>query len=395
MKINGLSRVKMPITQNVEVIEMIRRLYEMHKEIDNLFGDKLSYDTFTFLFSSIQFIEKSTKRDELATIKSKEFTEDAIPRYVILCAMRHAAKILDKMIKKTRSEGRVFYPTDYFQLESMVLEHEDGVIINAFKYNELLSKLLNANPDLQKTIQIYDDELKEFGRFWILERFFPPDDRKLWLEGIELLRNINDLVIDDIRDYILNNEEGKPKEEEKVDLNSSVASRKDFKKLSSNSKMPTIRNAGGAKTHLNSEKNINAREGKRQPSVKNKKNQAKAHMDRSYESDDDSILMGRGNIGTKLDLLRPPKVWNFPIEKYKRPKPNEKVEIRIVDPTEFYKDHRVVRFMDILNQIKVNMIEYSSNKGQIWNYYYDKILPIIGIQNTSREKRKSTGEDLK
>ena len=46
-------------------------------------------------------------------------------------------------------------------------------------------------------------EVNKFGRFWLMEYYFPPDDREKWLEAIEILSNVNKLVQEDIRDMIL------------------------------------------------------------------------------------------------------------------------------------------------------------------------------------------------
>ena len=61
----------------------------------------------------------------------------------------------------------------------------------------------------------------------------------------------------------------------------------------------------------------------------------------------------------------------------------KKIEIRKVDPKDFYKDKRVTKFIKILNQVKINMMEYSAvTKKNIWQNYMDKILSIMGLTYT-------------
>jgi hypothetical protein len=109
----------------------------------------------------------------------------------------------------------------------MPLEIEGGHLINAFELNENSKKIMEGSPELKLISDRLESEIKEFGgRFWILEGFFPIEDRKLWLEGIDILRNINTFVIDDIRDYILSsyNEIEKINNEKKMNKNTETNS---------------------------------------------------------------------------------------------------------------------------------------------------------------------------
>ena len=55
------------------------------------------------------------------------------------------------------------------------------------------------------------DEINKFGRFWLMEGYFPPEDRDKWIQAIESLSNINRLVQEDIRDMILTGNDEKYK----------------------------------------------------------------------------------------------------------------------------------------------------------------------------------------
>ena len=68
--------------------------------------------------------------------------------------------------------------------------------------------------DLQERKQKYDSEVAQFGRFFLMEGFFNKSDKDLWIEAIEALSYINELVREDIRDKILNETEEKKNERE-------------------------------------------------------------------------------------------------------------------------------------------------------------------------------------
>jgi hypothetical protein len=52
----------MPITANVEFIEMVRKIYDMHIIIEMLMGDKLKQDQYVFIYKLLKFFFYSTKR---------------------------------------------------------------------------------------------------------------------------------------------------------------------------------------------------------------------------------------------------------------------------------------------------------------------------------------------
>ena len=114
--------------------------------------------------------------------------------------------------------------------------------------------------------------------------------------------------------------------------------------------------------------------------------------------------------------LRPPFVWNFPIERIeeireklqknkerieevnrtkhkritkKQTKPkldivfkeeSKKNEIRKVNPFPYYHDGRIERFIDLFNELYVNCMKYAKSKGNTWEYVYCKILNVLGIE---------------
>ena len=65
MKINGLARVKMPITENVEVIAVQKNIFDLHLILENIVGDKLKYDQYLFIYQSLTFIIDSNIKEEI------------------------------------------------------------------------------------------------------------------------------------------------------------------------------------------------------------------------------------------------------------------------------------------------------------------------------------------
>ncbi len=110
-------------------------------------------------------------------------------------------------------------------------------------------------------------------------------------------------------------------------------------------------------------------------------------------------------IPNNLELLRPPNVWNFPINKLKEIR-NKKIlaedgvvkeEIREVDPTINYHDGRIEKFFKLFDVIYNNMRNYcTTKKADIWNYYFDKVLVALGIHYSpfdfKKEEDKKEGE---
>jgi len=394
MKINGTTRMKIPVSENVEIISKIKKIYDLHLIIDNLMGDKLRYDQFLFIYNCITFIVESSIKEEITIFKDKNFMEDSIPKYIVLSALKNSVVVMNKMKEKVKSQNELFSYDNFFQIKKFILGSENNIIFNSFEPNDVQKKLLTQ--EIEENMNILNEEIKEFGgRFWILEEFFDPEDRNLWLEGIELLKDINFSVIDDMRDYIFTNF-GLEKDKKKADENMSakkdnISSRKDIKKQS-NSNMGKL----SSKKSVGKSKDVKlASRPKRSAS---KKQTEKLNNLEKSDLDDESILFGGNNKVTtmNLDNLRPPNVWNFPIESVKKAKDAEKMVIRNVDPRNFYKDGRVGVFLEVLNKITNKMMEYcKKSKPNLWLYFFENILKIHSISYVFPEKTLQKEEEKK
>ena len=108
MKLNGLSRILIPISLNIDLIEIIKKLYDVYNVIDRIMGDKLLHEQYSFIYTQINFLMNSNIREELEVYKGKDLVEECIPRYIFYESMRHSARVLQKMMSNSRKEGGHF-----------------------------------------------------------------------------------------------------------------------------------------------------------------------------------------------------------------------------------------------------------------------------------------------
>ena len=250
------------------------------------------------------------------------------------------------MIEHSRSDGGHFDINDYYQPLKHKLDSEDNIVINAFELKEAYEKAMSD--EMKVNIAILLKEIAQYGRFWLMEGFFPPEEKEKWIEVISPLSTINVLVQEDIRDMILLGTEMKMKEEKqpKMEMKQSVEETKEKDKHGHRRNSKMIKQKSINKT---SNKNVNRRK-----SSMNKKE--------SFDLSEEEMT---SPIPKKLDVLRPPLVWNFPIERViamknaallKEKNETAKVEIRKVSPNICYKDHRVERFMELFNVLYTDAI---------------------------------------
>lgn len=188
MKLNGLSRILIPISLNIDLIEIIKKLYDVHNVIDRIMGDKLLHEQYSFIYTQINFLMDSNIREELEVYKAKDLVEECIPRYIFYESMRHSARVLQKMMSNSRKEGGHFSIESYYQPTKHILDSEDNLVINCFELKESLKKALTE--ELNQKNEIIWKEIGLFGRFWLMEGYFPPEDKDKWIDAIIQLTNI-------------------------------------------------------------------------------------------------------------------------------------------------------------------------------------------------------------
>ena len=389
MKLNGLTRVLMPITLNVDIIKVIKEVFDLHNIIDNVMGNYLLYDQYIFIYNSIFFLTQSSVSEQVEKLKNRDYMEDNIPKYVIFQSMCKSVEVLEKLRKYYKEEvGRPFTFEDSYQVSKHQLEHEENDVIFAYELNDSFKRFLT--PDLEERKAQHDKEVKDFGRFWLMEGFFSKKDRNLWIEAIDLLSTVNELVREDIRDsFIYPREEGVTGDENSlnssqnsIDLNSSQISSKGIKTKKSTSK----RNSN-TKLAL-------VRKNTKKKDTKSRGNKKSFSRKRTLSSIDSK------KIPENINVFRPPNIWNFPYHRlYNLKHGNEENvahDIRKVDPTVCYKDNRIQKFLGLFNQIVENMRNYwRTEKPNAWDYFFNKILKALGITYISYKMLKEEEEEQK
>ena len=289
---------------------------------------------------------------------------------------------------------RIFQYKDSYQLTHHDLDNEDNELIFAYEiygpYKRFFVK------ELQDRKKKYDKEVTQFGRFWLMEGFFNKSDKNLWIEAIEALSNINELVREDIRDSILNEKEEKDEKEKEKEKDLSLF---DKLKVEDNFKETNMTN----KHKESSSSSISSRVSR----VYVKKNQnfkiTASRTKVTKKTKDKNMIIKKKVLIRKqsiqsvnsidltkfnLDSLRPPKVWNYPIfrlRKIKLDKNDAKStinNIREVDPTKCYVDGRVQKFNKLFETLYKNMRIYwnTGKKADTWEYFYDKVLKALNIK---------------
>jgi len=391
MKMNGYCRIKMPITQNTEIISITKKIFDLHILIDKIIGDKLKYDQYIFIYNSLTFIVESNLKEEISFLKDKNFMEDVLPKFVIYNSLRKCVDIIKNMKVKSKVKDEIFDLNNFFQPLKYELDTDSNSLINAWYYTDMMKK--QTNPEIEDIKSKLFSEIEEFGgRFWVLEGLFDPADRSLWMDAINLLKDINIAVQDDIRDYIIKNYEHYKNPDDFKRETSKKDTKKDNSRISTN-KMSSLKTLKKESTN----NRMTSSKGKK-PGNSQRRGHHNGRNEKSFDSFEDSVMQRNHKVisSIKIDEYRPPNVWNFPIEKLKIEKDEEnKIKIRDIDPRNTYKDGRVMVFLELLNKIKSKMLAFSEEKkAENWKYYFECVLKSHEIvYNFYSEKKKKKNEN--
>ena len=387
MKLNGITRILMPITKNIEIIEVIKNIFDLHNIINNTMGNYLLYDQYMFIYDSLQFLTTTTYSEQFEVLKNRDFMEECVPRYILYNFICRSAEVLNKMRSYYKEYvGRPFKFEDSYQITEHDLMNEDNDLIYAY---EIYGAHKNFFKDeIQNKKKRYDDEVKKFGRFWISEGFFQKEDKNLWLEAINILSEVNVLVREDIRDYFL---VGKKKdnsdENDNLSLNSSFQEQNSSVSGLSKSKSKTAKKGKNKLIPLTKKKSLNKTDSKN-----SKNRRIRKLSSRRYSS----ISTSENNkLPKDLNNLRPPSVWNYPIHRIEKIIIDcGKKEIRNVNPTVCYKDGRVNKFLNLFEEIYQKTQKYFMTSVDLWDYFYSKCLKALRISYTTNKELKAE-EELK
>ena len=447
MKLNGLARTLIPIQKNTEYIEVLKKIYDMHNIIDRILGDKLLYDQYLFIYDMIKFIHESVMKEDLEVYKTKNFMEKNVPKYIFFMSMIRTANVFIKFQKNSRKDGGHFTIDQYYQPLKHEIDGPNNIAFNAYEQNVEIKKGISDN--YRDTEKMLWDEINKFGRFWLMEGYFPPEDRDKWLVAIESLSNINRLVQEDIRDMILTGNDEKFKANLAKDKNENIfASRNSRvnnlvgdKNVSSNKILNTDNSVSDTSLNFTTnERKTNKKgtraQGRKRSTSRKGTNLSKhsQHRDKEKKSTRKDSLDSSDRIIASLPTnkngLRPPFVWNFPIERIeeirektkkekekmeqvhrdrnkrmatkKQPKPKldivfkeetKKNEIRKVNAYNYYTDGRIERFMNLFDEIFDNCMKYAKSKGNTWEYVYCKILQVFGIEYIFTQPKEELEEN--
>ena len=398
MKCNGMSRIEIPIKANKNFTVSMKAIFDLHHKKDRLFGNKLAYDQFNFFYNCLFTIVHSNLKEEISILKNKEFMESAVAKYIILTAMRNSVRIEENMRHYAKEKGELFKRENYFQILNYQQDSEYNDYIYCYDVKrhplfgtEKAQELNDIRSNLETEIKQYE------GRYWVLEELISKEDLPEWIQAIEILRNINHLVQDDIRDFLL-----------------IYYKEKDLQKLKEKDHHKRVSSSSKKNVNLNSSSSIKHLKSAQKDTIKDKKKKKlyrqNSNQDKSFESEDEIILNKKVNL--KYELLRPPFIWNFPTDKFKakyvkelkekekqREKDNFEIlkdknddelintEIRKVDPRDFYKDGRINEFLNLLNILTEKLLLNSiKNKNDIFKFIMECTLNVFGISYYKKEE---------
>ena len=407
MKLNGLNRILLPITANIEFTTLVKIVYDLHVSMDRIMGDKLKLEQYSFIYNQIDFIAKSNFKDELFLFKDKNFIEIGVSKYLFYQALCKSVEVMEKMRKNNRLNGIKYDNIDNF-IQTTKLNLDSITEFNSFNlynFDGFVPEDTNAyTPELKK--QIASDkiklnaELNLIGRFFILENFIDPDQKDNWIDLTTQLIEINSSVREDIKDYILRSSTSRvhPKEQSDSKATSRVSSRHNSRRNSrvqsrSTSRRNSFKYQEGSKPNVTKSVANPQKYGKKYHNNLNNSKVPKSGKKsdlkkRKNSSVDHNILDDSTNIivwkDIKLYRFKPPFVWNFPVEKIRElQKKNNHFEISSdnIDFNTIYKDGRVEKFLELFDAVFNSCMKYCQEKlRNNWEYMLYKIYEIYDIK---------------
>ena len=407
MKLNGLTRILLPITANIEFTTQVKLVYDLHVSIDRLMGDKLKLEQYSFIFKEIDFISKSNFKDELFFFKDKNFMEIGVSKYIFYQALCNSVEVMEKMRKNNRLNGIKYDNIDnYFQTTKLSLDSvTEYNSFNLYNFDNYIAEETKAyTPDLKKQIALdritLNQELKQIGRFFMLENFMDPDQKDNWIDLTTQLIEINSSVREDIKEHLLRSSSIRVKEHVQNDskATSRVSSRHASRRNSrSSSRKATNKHPAGY--YQNMSKSII-------PQKNQKKNQGVANnlsmstkftksgkkdirkkkemsMDNVLEDSSTNLIIVKD---LKISRFKPPFIWHFPIERIrelqkKNNTNNYEISTTNIDFNTIYKDGRVERFLELFNAVFDSCMKYCQEKlRNNWEYMLYKQFEIFDIK---------------
>ena len=415
MKLNGLNRILLPITANIDFTTQVKLVYDLHVSIDRLMGDKLKLEQYSFIYNEIEFISKSNFKEELFFFKDKKFMEIGVSKYIFYQALCKSVEVMEKMRKNNRLNGIKYDNVDnFFQMSKLSLDSiTEFNSFNMYNFDGYNAEETNAyTPELKKQIALdkiaLKEELKLIGRFFILENFIDPDQKDNWIDLTTQLIEINTSVREDIKDHLLRSSSIRVKEQKEPNINDSkvtsrVSSRQGSRRNSrvasrstsrrNTKKFPEGFHPNVNKSMINPPKNIKKNQIHNNLSISTKlnknvrkevKRKKEMSMDNVFEDTSSNLIMIKD---IKINRFKPPFIWHFPIERIrelqKKSNNNNPYEISTanVDFNSIYKDGRVERFLELFDAVFNSCMKYCQEKSRNnWEYMLCKQYEIFDIK---------------
>ena len=415
MKLNGLNRILLPITANIDFTTQVKLVYDLHVSIDRLMGDKLKLEQYSFIYNEIEFISKSNFKEELFFFKDKKFMEIGVSKYIFYQALCKSVEVMEKMRKNNRLNGIKYDNVDnFFQMTKLSLDSiTEFNSFNMYNFDGYNAEETNAyTPELKKQIALdkiaLKEELKLIGRFFILENFIDPDQKDNWIDLTTQLIEINTSVREDIKDHLLRSSSIRVKEQKEPNINDSkvtsrVSSRQGSRRNSrvasrstsrrNTKKFPEGFHPNVNKSMINPPKNIKKNQIHNNLSISTKlnknvrkevKRKKEMSMDNVFEDTSSNLIMIKD---IKINRFKPPFIWHFPIERIrelqKKSNNNNPYEISTanVDFNSIYKDGRVERFLELFDAVFNSCMKYCQEKlRNNWEYMLCKQYEIFDIK---------------
>ena len=405
MKLNGLTRILLPITANIEFTTQVKILYDLHVLIDKLMGDKLKLEQYSFIYNEIDYIAKSNFHEELFFFKDKNFMEIGVSKYIFYQAICNSVNVLKNMRTNNRLNDIKYDNIDnYFQTTKLSLDSIDEFnSFNYYNFEDYVAEATNSySIEIKNEISLnkitLNQELKKIGRFFILENFIDPDQKDNWIELATQLIEINSAVREDIKDHLLRTTSKRiitSGDNESVH-SSKRSSRKPSRNPSrSTSRKPTHRHKEGLNISNNNLNNLNNKKLKKLNSnassvnMSNNKKIGKKKKKREMSMENLTIDDSSKNLlifkDIKISRFKPPFIWHFPIERIreiqKKNNNNNEIGTKNIDFKQVYKDGRVEKFLELFEAVFNSNMKYCKEKlNNNWEYMLCKQYEIFDIK---------------
>ena len=417
MKLNGLNRILLPITANIEFTTQVKIVYDLHCLIDKLMGDKLKLEQYSFIYNEVDYISKSNYHEELFFFKDKNFMEVGVSKYIFYQALCNSVDVMTKMRQNNRlNEIKYDNIDNYYQTTKLNLDSMDEFnSFNYYNFDNYVAEVTNSySTEMKKKIienkKILTQEIQKIGRFFILENFIDPDQKDNWIDLTFQLIEINKAVREDIKDHLLRSS-SKRVIVTSGDNEIKNESKAPSKKPSRNASRKPSRNPSRKPTHLHKENSI-LNDSTRKPKKLNqslnsanpnesmlrlnkgsaKKHEKKKKREMSMENVNMTIDDSTNNVLDFKDIpihrFKPPFIWNFPVDKIREMKKKSsdggykhEINTKLMDFKKVYKDGRIEKFLELFEAVFNSNMKYCQEKlNNNWEYMLCKVYEVFDIK---------------